>query len=153
MKTVVHATAGTIAFILIASFWISTLVSELFLSLQAIELVKHGILYAMWILIPALMITGTSGFYLAKQHSSNLLTNKKRRMPIIALNGLLLLLPAALYLHNKATSLEFDVYFYGAQCIELIAGAANIVLIGLNIRDGLRLVGRIPLFSSATRPR
>ncbi len=153
MKPVVHATAGTLAFVLIASFWISTLVSELFLSHQAIELVKLAILYAMWILIPALMITGASGFYMAKNYSSYVLTNKKRRMPIIALNGLLLLLPAAIYLHAKAASTEFDMYFYSAQCIELVAGAINLVLISLNIRDGLTLAGRSSPFSSSTHAR
>ena len=153
MKTVVHAIAGILAFLMITSFWISTLVSEIFLSYQAIELVKLCILYAMWILIPALMITGASGFYMAKNRSSRLLTNKKRRMPIIALNGLLLLLPAAIYLHDKAASMEFDAYFYGVQCLELIAGAINLVLITRNIRDGFKLTGRLDQFSSSTQLR
>ena len=153
MKTVVHAIAGILAFLMIASFWISTLVSEIFLSYQAIELVKLSILYAMWILIPALMITGASGFFMAKNRSSRLLTNKKYRMPIIALNGLLFLLPAAIYLHGKAVSMEFDAYFYGIQCLELIAGAINLVLITRNIRDGFKLTGRLDQFSSSTQLR
>ena len=151
MKTIVHATAGTLAFVLITSFWISTLISELFLSYHAIELVKKGILYAMWILIPMLIITGTSGLYLAKHHSVELLTKKMHRMPIIALNGLFFLLPTAIYLQNKATSIEFDRYFYGVQCIELVAGAINLILISRNIRDGLMLTGRQSMFSSLTR--
>ena len=62
MKTFAHSMAGILAFTMIACFWISTFVSELFLSFEAVELVKHGILISMWILIPTLIITGASGF-------------------------------------------------------------------------------------------
>jgi hypothetical protein len=33
--------------------------------------------------------------------------------------------------------------FYVVQAIELIAGATNFVLMGLNVRDGLRMAGRL----------
>jgi hypothetical protein len=58
---------------------------------------------------------------------------------LIALNGLLVLVPLAVFVHLKAAQGAFDGLFYGAQVIELIAGAANLWLIGLNARDGLRL--------------
>jgi len=64
-------------------------------------------------------------------------------MPFIAANGLLILVPAALYLESKASSGTFDTGFYMVQGLELIAGAVNIVLMGLNIRDGLMMSGRI----------
>ncbi|WP_227493507.1 hypothetical protein [Paracoccus kondratievae] len=64
-------------------------------------------------------------------------------MPIIVVNGLLLLIPAALFLAFKAKADEFDAYFYIVQAIELIAGAVNITLLGLNLRDGLMMKGRL----------
>lgn len=63
-------------------------------------------------------------------------------MPFIAGNGLLILIPAALYLAAVASLGEFDSRFYGVQAVELIAGAANLTLIFLNIRDGFYLARR-----------
>ena len=59
-------------------------------------------------------------------------------MPTIAANGMLVLIPSALFLASKAGSGAFDTTFYAVQAIEL-AGGMNIVLLGLNMRDGLRM--------------
>ena len=64
-------------------------------------------------------------------------------MPFIAGNGILILIPAALFLASKARADEFDGIFYLVQALELIAGATNITLLGLNMRDGLKLTGRL----------
>ena len=64
-------------------------------------------------------------------------------MRIIAANGLLVLAPSALFLAWKAGSGEFDAAFIVVQAIELVAGSANLALMGLNIRDGLRMRKRI----------
>ena len=37
---------------------------------------------------------------------------------------------------------EFDTAFYAVQALELAAGATNIMLLGLNMRDGLKMTGR-----------
>ncbi len=60
-------------------------------------------------------------------------------MPLIAANGVLVLIPSALFLAYKARAGEFDMTFYAVQALELVAGAANITLLGLNIRDGLKM--------------
>ncbi len=88
MKKVIHPIAGTIAMLCIGSFWLSTLISELFLSQESILLVKHAILQAMWVMIPAMAITGGSGFALSSERKGNLLAGKKRRMQFIAANGI-----------------------------------------------------------------
>jgi hypothetical protein len=62
-------------------------------------------------------------------------------MPIIAANDILVLIPSALFLASKARAAEFDASFYAVQALELVAGAANIALLGLNLRDGLRMKG------------
>ena len=60
-------------------------------------------------------------------------------MPLIALNGLLILVPSALFLAAKASAGAFDTAFYAVQTLELAAGAVNIWLLGVNFRDGLRM--------------
>ena len=58
-------------------------------------------------------------------------------------DSLLILVPAAWFLAGKAAAGEFDSTFFTVQVIELIAGAANLAMMGLNIRDGLRMTGKI----------
>jgi len=89
------------------------------------------------LLIPALITAGGSGFALAKGRRAGLVGAKFKRMPLIAENGILILVPSALFLASKARAAEFDTVFYAVQALELAAGAANIALIALNVRDGL----------------
>ncbi|MDD3518405.1 MAG: hypothetical protein PHQ14_08655 [Chromatiales bacterium] len=139
MKRKAHAVAGVLVFLCIAGFWSSTVVAELFLGVDAIVTVKRTILNAMWLFIPLIASTGASGFALARRRAHPLLGSKQRRMPFIAANGLLILLPAAIFLAARAEAGVFDLWFYAVQSAELAAGAVNLLLVGLNIRDGLRL--------------
>jgi CDGSH-type Zn-finger protein len=143
MKTRVHALAGVTGFFTILAFWTSTAVSELFAGHETVAAVKQSILYGMFILIPAMVIAGASGMSMGKARTDALALAKKRRMPLIAANGLLVLLPSAFYLASKANAGAFDTWFYAVQALELVAGAANLTMMGLNIRDGLRMTGRI----------
>jgi hypothetical protein len=143
MRSRLHGLFGAIALVCIAAFWTSTAVSELFLDEAAIVVVKNGILSAMWVLVPAMAATGVSGFALAGGRQGRLLDVKKRRMRIIGANGLLVLLPSAFGLAAMANAGRFDAAFYGLQALELAAGAVNVGLIALNMRDGLRLSGRL----------
>lgn len=139
MKARVHASAGILAMLTIATFWLSTLISELFMSPVTVAWVKQQIVSGLFVLIPLLAITGASGFALGGKSNHFLICRKRHRMPFIALNGLLILVPAALYLSWKARNGEMDGSFYTVQALELIAGATNLVLMGLNARDGIRL--------------
>ncbi len=143
MKSKVHAVAGLTGFLAIVTFWSSTAISELFGSKEMVVAVKTMILNGMWILIPAMVIVGASGMVMGKRRRDAPAVAKKRRMPVIALNGLLILLPAAFYLQSKAVAGELDVQFYLVQSLELVAGAVNLTLMGLNIRDGLTMTGRL----------
>ncbi len=142
MKTRAHAIAGAIGFFTILTFWSSTVISEVFGSYEAIAMVKGAILKGMFILIPAMAIVGASGASLGKGRGEKLVSAKMKRMPIIAANGLLILLPMAFLLEARAAAGNFDTLFYLLQAIELIAGATNLTLMGLNMRDGLRLSGK-----------
>ena len=78
---------------------------------------------------------------MAKGRRSKLIDAKLKRMPIIAANGILVLIPSALFLASKARAGEFDISFYAVQVLELVAGAANIILLTLSMRDGLKMRG------------
>ena len=142
MLKLMHPIAGTLALSIILSFWLSTLWSEVFAGEQAITAVKTSIPWGFFLLVPALAAAGGSGIRLSRRMRGPLIDAKRKRMPVIAANGLLILMPSALYLSFKAQSGAFDTSFYAVQAIELIAGAVNIALLGLNMRDGIRLSRR-----------
>jgi len=125
------------------TFWTSTVGSELFGSMETIIAVKLAIPWGLVVLVPALAIAGATGFRMAGASSDPRVVGKKRRMPFIAGNGVLILVPAALYLALLASRGEFGPAFYAVQAVELTAGAINLALMSLNIRDGLRLSGRL----------
>lgn len=142
MKRNIHAAAGVLAFLFVAAFWTSTVVSELFLDDGAVTSVKVAITYAFIAFIPCMAITGATGFAMGGKSTSPILVAKRRRMPIIGANGLLVLIPAAIFLSIKAQAGEFDTTFYTVQVLELLAGATNLFLMGLNIRDGRQMSRR-----------
>jgi hypothetical protein len=151
---IIHPAAGFAALLTIATFWLSTALSELFASEAIVTTVKNAIPWGFlllvpalpWgflLLVPALAATGGSGFALARGRRAGLIGAKIRRMPFIVGNGLLILIPSALFLASKANSAEFDATFYAVQTLELGAGAANITLLGLSMRDGLKIKSRL----------
>jgi hypothetical protein len=143
MTKIVHPLAGTVALMTIATFWLSTALSELFASHEIVTIVKTAIPWGFILLVPALAAAGASGFSLAKGRRAGLIGAKIKRMPFIAANGILVLIPSALFLASKAKAAEFDAAFYTVQTLELVAGATNIILLGLNMRDGLKMKGRL----------
>jgi hypothetical protein len=143
MTKIIHPLAGAVAILTIATFWLSTALSELFASEATVAAVKTAIPWGLLLLIPALMVAAGSGFALAQGRRAGVVSAKIKRMPLIAANGLLVLIPSALFLASKARAAEFDAAFYTVQALELIAGAANVALLGLNMRDGLKMKGRL----------
>lgn len=139
MRRKIHAIAGSLALLTICIFWISTVIGELLGDAAAIAAVKNGILIGMLVLIPAMATTGASGLSLGKGWRSKAVDRKKSRMKIIAANGMLILLPSAVFLAGKAAAYEFDAMFVAVQAMELVAGAVNVTLLSLNIRDGLAM--------------
>lgn len=148
MKSKLHGIFGAVALLCITTFWLSTLVSELFMSQASVVAVKNAVLTGMWLLVPAMAAAGGSGFSLAKGRGGRLVGAKGKRMRVIAANGLLILLPSAFMLATWANVGRFDGVFYALQGVELLAGAVNFTLMTLNMRDGLKLGGRL----ASTRP-
>jgi len=143
MKPIIHGIAGTTAMLFITGFWISTLISEIFLDYAAVAAVKHAIVYGLFLLVPFMAATGGSGFALGKTRKGWLLDQKKKRMAIIGTNGLLVMIPAAIFLNGKAAAGEFDTLFYAVQVVELIVGVVQLTLMSMNFRDGLKLASKL----------
>ncbi|MBI3345099.1 MAG: hypothetical protein HY028_09655 [Gammaproteobacteria bacterium] len=152
MTKKVHFLAGLLATFTIATFFLSTILAELFGSHQAVATIKNLIVVpGLFVLVPAIMATGGSGFALSKSRQGRLVETKKKRMPFIAANGLLVLVPAAIFLDRWASAGTFDTTFYLVQGVELLAGAVNFTLMSMNIRDGLKMSGRFRV-SQTTAP-
>jgi hypothetical protein len=151
MKQAIHLTAATIATLCIGTFFICSIMVELLGNQASITMIKSLIVSpGLFILVPAIAITGATGFALAAQRKGGLIDKKKKRMPFIGVNGILILLPSALYLDRLAANGSFDTSFYLVQGLELIAGGTNLFLMTLNIRDGLKLSGRLRRAKRAT---
>lgn len=144
-----HPIAGLIAFLTILVFWTSTVVVELGGDEAAIAAVKLRILWGLAVLIPAIAFAGASGLKLGGQSLHPIVAAKRWRMPFIALNGIAVLVPCAILLQQRAAAGQFDQIFTVVQAVELIAGAINLTLIGLSIRDGFRLTRRFGLSAAA----
>jgi hypothetical protein len=144
MSHLAHRICGLLAAATISLFLGATVLVELFGSPQAVAELKQRIVFpGLWVLVPAIAATGVSGFIAGRSRSGRLLSAKKRRMPWIAMNGLLVLVPCAILLQRWSAAGRFDTGFYLVQALELLAGATNLTLMGLNIRDGLRMSGRL----------
>jgi hypothetical protein len=134
---ILHILGGIIAFITILTFLLSSARVEFFGNAISIAHVKVRIAYALLLLVPAIAIAGATGFSLSGPNPKGLAAKKASRMKIIAGNGILVLVPAALFLAWKAVAHEIDTTFMIVQSIEYLAGIINLGLIGMNIRDGV----------------
>lgn len=149
----VHMIAGLLAPLCIATFFISTILTELFGSHAEVAQLKLLIVTpGLWIMVPLMAAAGGSGMFLARSRKGRLVDSKRKRMPFIAANGLFVLVPCAIVLSRWASAGAFDTTFYMVQAIELIAGATNLTLMGLNARDGLRMTGRLRSRSAPATP-
>jgi hypothetical protein len=142
MKARIHLMAAIVTALAILAFFSSTVLVEAFGGRDAVTIVKHLIVYGLAVLVPAIAATGVTGFLLSRSNAGSLVRTKKKRMSFIAANGLLVLVPSAVYLDQLAGAGAFGPAFIAVQTLELVVGAANLTLIAMNMRDGLRLTGR-----------
>lgn len=143
MIRALHPIAGVVGMATIVTFWLSTVAVEAFGGPGAVLAVKAAILWGLLALVPALAVTGATGFRMGARSADPRIAAKRRRMPFIAFNGLLVLVPCAVFLQARAAAGDFGGAFTLVQGIELVAGAVNLTLMGLNLRDGLALTGRL----------
>jgi hypothetical protein len=136
-----HAASGAVTLVTICAFWLSAFAAELVLTPAGVVAVRTAILYALPVLVAALAVTGGSGARLAGRSKAPLIRAKQRRMAVAAANGLLVLVPSAIFLGWRAQTGDLGGAFAIVQIVELVAGAANIVLLGLNMRAGTAMRG------------
>lgn len=138
-----HAAAGALAFATILTFWTTTIWAEALGTVDQLIAVKQAIVRGLWILVPSLAAAGISGRLLTRNPRLPLIGAKMRRMQIAAGLGIGILIPAAILLARWSAAGNFGTGFIAVQTLELAAGATNITLLALNVRDGLRLSGRL----------
>ena len=152
MTLIIHRLAASIAILCVATFFLATIFVDLFGTVESLVAVKSLIVWpGLFILVPSIALAGASGFALAKSRTGKLVQTKKKRMPFIGANGVLVLIPSAVFLDRWASTGTFDTSFYVLQGIELLAGAVNLILMSMNMRDGLRMSGRFRLSASTNR--
>ena len=137
-----HGAASAAALLTIATFWISALTAEIVLSSACVVTVRTAILYALPVLVIAMIVTGASGARLAGRSKAPVIRAKRRRMALVAANGLLVLVPSVVFLGWRAQAGLFDAAFAIVQVVELTAGAVNIVLLALNMKAGMAMRAR-----------
>ena len=136
----IHRLTAMISMLCVTVFLISTVGSELTGEVSLIISVKSKIVFpGLLILVPAMMVTGFTGFLLSQKRKGRYISNKMKRMPFIVINGLFLLVPLAFVLNQWAEEGKLDSCFYFLQMIEISAGLINLYLMGLNMRDGRRM--------------
>lgn len=150
MKSKVHAIAGVLGFFCVLTFWISTVSSELLGSPATVATVKASVFRGMFVLLPALLIAGASGVSLLGKRVEPLAAAKQKRGPIAFMTSLFVLLPSSYFLSSWAAEGTLDGWFYSVQAVELAGTTVCLVMVGLNIRDGLALRGRIAAGQSKT---
>lgn len=135
----IHKVAAILAFLLITSFLTSTIIADLLATPAQISQVKSTILMFIPGLILAMMATGLSAKKLYPSAVTGKFKLKQTRLKVAAINGTLILLPAAIVLAKWSALGQFDGLYWTVQILEVIAGMTNLTMIGLNIRDGIRL--------------
>ena len=141
MTSRLHAIAGAAAILLIGVFWYLALSSEFLGGHAEVLQARTAILWLMPVLIALVVVANISGKRLGEA-GHPLVAAKKKRVKLVAANGAVILVPAVVLLWYWADTGRFDVWFYAVQILELMAGAGNVVLLSLNLRDGLRLAAR-----------
>ncbi len=137
-----HAAVGALALLIIAGFWTATVTTILIGDKYLIAMTKLTIAWGLLALIPALMLTGLSGHRLAQKMRGPVIAAKQARMKWAAILGIIVLVPSALILLPLAMQGQGGAIYWALQIVELLAGATNITLLSLNMREGLRLSRR-----------
>lgn len=137
----VHKLSAITVVLTLTSFWVALIVSDFFLDNEALAVVRKGIVFGLIILIPAMILAKVSGGKLAANHTGNpeLIEAKKKRAKWMAINGALIMVPAAFYLYHKSSIGEIDDMFRVVQAIELLVGSIQYYFVISNVKGGIAL--------------
>jgi len=136
-----HLAASLTAVAIVALFLAATLAAEV-VGGDAPTEVKHWIARAVVVLVPVMAAAALSGRRLAGGSRAAPVRRKLRRTQVAAAIGVLVLGPCALALDHLSGRDDVDTTLAIVQLIELVAGASNLALLSLNVRDGLAMRAR-----------
>ena len=143
MRTRIHAVSGVLALTLLAASFLASVTVEVLQQLPAIVYVKRLIMYGTALLIPVLGFSGITGLAVRGQRRERLMQTKQRRLLVSAGMSLLILAPCAVTLYGLAARGQLHGLFYALQGLEFAVEGLTLLLLSLNMRDGLRLTGRL----------
>jgi len=103
-----------------------------------IAAVKRMVLYAIVLLAPVMIALERIGKRLAAGAAAPFVRRKRRRLLALKVNGVCVLIPSAIALDHLSHAGRIDMLFYAVKGLLILAAGANLILLGLNFRDGLR---------------
>jgi hypothetical protein len=133
-----HPLAARVTLGLFALIWGSAVAAGLFADTELMVFIKEGAVWALFLLVPAAMLTAATGLRLGYGRPGPITERKRRRLRLIVALSVVVVLPATLALdalvqQGQAGSLLFLVL----QGVELVAGLLTLGLMVVSVRDGL----------------
>lgn len=147
MKTLLHASAGVCALIMLLAYFAGTTISLFLYTPHDVILVQQTILHSMWVYMPLILIAGAIGLLLSNKRKELIVEAKKRRMFLVVVFSLLGLLPSCYLLANNLLKGEQAIVLFVLEALELAFEIILIALLILNYRDGARLTANRPTSS------
>src|SRR5260370_10955480 len=135
----IHLTAAAGAVTLITTFLVSSAVTELAGNAADVHSLRQWIVFALPLLVGCLAAAALTGRRLARKSRAAVIRRKQRRMQVVAAFGIVVLVPCALILDVLTASTSAGAVVTGLVLTEMLAGAINLTLLLLNVRDGRSL--------------
>jgi hypothetical protein len=140
--SIIHKASGVSALLLISTFFLSSVYAELNGELNVILTIKTFIVFTMPLMLVLMPTCAITGKKIAGKSKSPIVKSKNSRVKFIAFNGIVLII-LAIILYNKVVDGRIDQTFLILQFVEFAFGFANIIMLGLMIKDGRILTGKI----------
>ena len=135
----IHLSAAVGALALITTFLVSSAVTELAGNAADVHSLRQWIVSGLPLLIGCLAAAALTGRRLARKSRAALIRRKQRRMQVVAALGIIVLAPCALILDALTAGASAGAVVAGLELTEILAGALNLTLLLLNVRDGRSL--------------
>jgi len=132
----IHLCAAVGALALITTFLVSSAVTDLAGNGADVHSLRQWIVFALPVLIGCLAAAALTGRRLARKSKAPAIRRKQRRMQVVAALGIVVLVPCALILDVLTASASASAVVTGLELTEMLAGALNLTLLLLNVRDG-----------------
>lgn len=135
----IHLSGAVGALALISTFLVSSAVTEMAGNAADVHSLRQWIVFGLPLLIGCLAAAALTGRRLARKSRAAVIRRKQRRMQAVAALGIVVLVPCALILDALTASASVSAVVTGLELTEMLAGALNLTLLLLNVRDGRRL--------------